>query len=351
MSLQSEESRIAYAGNGSTSVPYVVPFAFFNAGDLRAIVRDSTGAEEIITLTNIIGANNPNGGTVHTATPVAPSKTLVIFRVVQATQETSYLEGGDFPAASHERALDKLTMLVQQLQRAIQSSFRGSDAASIPPIAVGDNSLLAFTATGVLGLTPDQVRGLLGITSVNLDVDAGIRTFVNDAARNATIPDFIGQLAAQQDTKEIYIATGNGAGNWLAYSVFNIANGSVNTPDKLVDGVVTAPKIANNAVTPERLSPEVGANAWRFLDANATANKGDRIAADTSGGAFVLTLPPSPTTGCLITVRDASRSWSGDNLIITRNGSTIEDLAEDMQCNVSGAEFQLFYTGTTWRVS
>lgn len=351
MSLQSEDSRIAYKGNGSTSASYIVPFVFFDAGDLRAVARDSTGAEEAITLTNIVGANNPNGGTVQTATPVAPSKTLVIFRVVQATQETSYLEGGDFPAASHERALDKLTMLVQQLQRAIQSSFRGSDAASIPPIAVGDNSLLAFTATGVLGLTPDQVRGLLGITSVNLDVDAGIRTFVNDAARNATIPDFIGQLAAQQDTKEIYIATGNSAGNWLAYSVFNIANGSVNTPDKLVDGVVTAPKIANNAVTPDSLSPEVGANAWRFLTANATALPGDRIAANTSAGGFTLTLPASPAAGCLITVRDSGRTWRANNLVVARNGETIEGLAEDMQCNVSGAEFRLFYTGSTWRVS
>lgn len=351
MSLQSDISRIAYAGNGSTVTPYVVPFVFLENSHLMAVARTTAGVETDIALTGHTGAGNPNGGTVRTATAVDADVTLVIYRVVPETQTTSYLEGGDFPAASHERALDKLTMIAQQLKRAMLSSFRGSEAVSIPPIQVGDNNLLMFTAAGVIGLTPDQVRSILGITTVNLDVDAGIRTFINDSARTATVPDFIGQVGSQQDTGELYIATGNGAGSWTAYAVFNIAPASVNTPDKLVDGVITTPKMADEAVTPAKLSPEVGANAWRMLDANATALPGDRIAADTSVFSFALTLPAAPQTGCQITIKDVGRAFGDNNLTIARNGNTIEGLSEDMQADVTGAEFRLFYTGTTWRVS
>jgi hypothetical protein len=115
MAVQSDTSSISYTGNNSTVTSYAVPFVFLENGHLQAIAKvTATGAETAVTLTNHAGAGDPNGGTVRTAVAIPATSTLTIFRTVPATQTTSYQEGGDFPAASHERALDKLTFIAQK---------------------------------------------------------------------------------------------------------------------------------------------------------------------------------------------------------------------------------------------
>jgi len=49
---------------------------------------------------------------------------LSIRREVKSTQEMHYREGNDFPAASHERALDKLTMISQQFDEKLNRTLR-----------------------------------------------------------------------------------------------------------------------------------------------------------------------------------------------------------------------------------
>lgn len=72
--------------------------------------------------------------------------------------------------------------------------------------------------------------------------------------------------------------------------------------------------------------------------------------ADTSGGAFTVTLPASPATGAQVVVADAGSSWGTNNLTVGRNGSTIGGLAENLVCDITGASVQLVYDGTTWEV-
>jgi hypothetical protein len=134
MAVQSATSRIQYAGNNSTVTSYAVPFVFLENAHLQAIARTSAGVESTVTLTNHTGAGDVNGGTVRTAVAVPVASTLTIFREVPATQTTSYQEGGDFPAASHERALDKLTQIAQQLDRKVGSAIRLSAATQLPDL-------------------------------------------------------------------------------------------------------------------------------------------------------------------------------------------------------------------------
>ena len=134
MAVQSDTSRIQYAGNNSTTTSYAVPFVFQENSHLKAIARTSAGVESVVTLTNHSGAGNVNGGTVRTAVAVPATSTLTIYREVPATQTTTYAEGGDFPAASHERALDKLTQIAQQLDRKVGSAIRLSAATQLPDL-------------------------------------------------------------------------------------------------------------------------------------------------------------------------------------------------------------------------
>ena len=90
---------------------------------------------------------------------------------------------------------------------------------------------------------------------------------------------------------------------------------------------------------------------WAAKTTTYTAVTGDHLLADTSGGAFTITLPATPTAGDYIEFNDAKETWATNNLTIARNGSNIDSLAEDLVCNVS-AKIGLTYVSATigWKV-
>ena len=60
-----------------------------------------------------------------------------------------------------------------------------------------------------------------------------------------------------------------------------------------------------------------------------------------------LTLPASPVIGTTITVADAGY-FGPNNLTILRNGSTINNIADNLNLNLSNTISTLIYTGNTW---
>jgi hypothetical protein len=90
---------------------------------------------------------------------------------------------------------------------------------------------------------------------------------------------------------------------------------------------------------------------WTAKTTTYTAVTGDHLLADTSGGAFTITLPATPTAGDYIEFNDAKETWATNNLTIARNGSNIDSLAENLVCNIS-AKIGLTYINATigWKV-
>jgi hypothetical protein len=84
--------------------------------------------------------------------------------------------------------------------------------------------------------------------------------------------------------------------------------------------------------------------------ANYTTFDKEGVLADTSGGAFTVTLPATPATGAQVVVADAGANWGTNNLTVGRNGSTIGGLAENLICDITGASVQFVYDGATWEV-
>jgi hypothetical protein len=81
-----------------------------------------------------------------------------------------------------------------------------------------------------------------------------------------------------------------------------------------------------------------------------TAVNGDKIIADTSGGAFTITLPASPATGDNVTFVDGG-DWAVNNLTVGRNSQTIEGSATDLILDVGSLiTVTLVFDGTTWEV-
>jgi hypothetical protein len=93
-----------------------------------------------------------------------------------------------------------------------------------------------------------------------------------------------------------------------------------------------------------------GGTQYVYKTANYTTQDGEGVLADTSGGAFTVTLPATPTVGDTVVVADAGASFGTNNLTIGRNGSTINGTAENLVCDITGVSVTLVYDGTTWEV-
>jgi hypothetical protein len=113
----------------------------------------------------------------------------------------------------------------------------------------------------------------------------------------------------------------------------------------------TGPAGADGATGPTGPTGPAGASAsWTRVTSNYTANTNQQIIADTSTGAFTITLPASPTTGNSVRITDGY-DWSANNLSIARNGSTIETQFDDLVLNLKGVTVELIYDGGTWQVT
>lgn len=117
MTVSTTTARVAYAGNGSTTA-FTIPWPFLSAADLRVIKRASSGVETVFTIGadyTVTGAGSANGGTLTLASAPVAGETITILRDPVIVQSTDYLPNDPFPAESHERALDLLTMAAQRL--------------------------------------------------------------------------------------------------------------------------------------------------------------------------------------------------------------------------------------------
>jgi hypothetical protein len=86
--------------------------------------------------------------------------------------------------------------------------------------------------------------------------------------------------------------------------------------------------------------------------ATYTASAGDRILANTSGGAFTINLPPAPSIGDVVTIYDIKKTFDTNNLTVGRNGLNIETAAADLTLNVEGTRATLIYVDVTtgWKL-
>lgn len=116
MTVSSQQSYVEYNADGSTTT-FTVPFYFLLGSDLAVTVEASDGTTTDLTYGvnfSVTGAGSASGGTITTNVTYPTGSTILILRSPPVTQETAYAENGKFPAKSHEKALDKLTMLIQK---------------------------------------------------------------------------------------------------------------------------------------------------------------------------------------------------------------------------------------------
>lgn len=178
MALTSTTIRIAYTGNGSTTA-FATGFYFLEASHLLVYVSDSLktlGSDYTVT-----GAGNPSGGTVTFLAAPALGASVLIVRQTPLTQEVDYVTGDAFPAETHERALDKLTMQAQELRspggvtdRALRYpiSEPSGYVADIPAKAARSGKLLGFDLDGKPVATSPSAVGPESIGTAELKAES-----------------------------------------------------------------------------------------------------------------------------------------------------------------------------------
>lgn len=146
MTVSVTDNRVTQVGNGvTTAVPFnkyfveqddlVVENVVIATGVSTPLVL---GVDYTISGTPVNGVYE-NGGTVNLTTAPASTVRTVVTRATDLTQETEYPTSQDpFPATAHENALDKLTLIIQDLQEKLGRALKFPTGSIISGKTVAD---------------------------------------------------------------------------------------------------------------------------------------------------------------------------------------------------------------------
>ncbi|HDR9337721.1 hypothetical protein [Burkholderia multivorans] len=161
MTVTSSQQDVIHVTDGSTTV-FSIPFYFISDDSIVADKIDSNGG--LTTLINgtdytVSGAGNESGGALTTIGTISRGFSLRIRREVPVTQETQYQQNSPFPSKSVEQALDKLTMIAQQLNAVSKNAIRYplgeyNRDGTLPSANARALNLLGFDDSGAQTMMP-----------------------------------------------------------------------------------------------------------------------------------------------------------------------------------------------------
>lgn len=144
-----------YAGNGATTA-FAFPFRFFQNTDI-VVIQTIAGVDTgLVYLTHysVTGAELPAGGTITFFTAPAVGTTISIYTTVPQTQPVDYIGSDNFPAETHEEALDRLTVMIKELNarvgRCVRVARTNSAGALEMPLNSRKNNVVGFDNNGNL---------------------------------------------------------------------------------------------------------------------------------------------------------------------------------------------------------
>lgn len=188
-----------FSGTGAQNA-FPFNFKVFAASDVLVVQTDASGVEYPLTLTaqyavvlNSDQERNP-GGTVTLPASLPVSNTLTISSAVPATQGSSIPNMGGFYPKVVEQALDKLTVITQQVLGTVGRGLRfplsdSSPNGVLPTATVRAGRFLAFDASG----SPTVASGT--------GADAALRTDLASSASGSALVSFIdASLGASKQT-------------------------------------------------------------------------------------------------------------------------------------------------------
>jgi hypothetical protein len=188
MTVSSTTTKVSYTGNGVTSV-FAYTFKIFADSEINVWVDGV--AKTLVTHYSVSGAGSSSGGNVtFTAGNIpAGSESIVFTRTIARTQVTDYVENDTFPAETHEAALDKLTLISQEIDNKLSADIfkfaeTVTDAGTVEislDSATRSSKVLAFDSSGGLVATQE-----IGVYQGNWAASTAyaVRDLIKDTSNN-----------------------------------------------------------------------------------------------------------------------------------------------------------------------
>lgn len=176
-------------------------FRVDNKEDL-SIYADSVAYLEPFSITGL--GEELGGDVIFDVAPIGSIEVLTLIREVDLTQQTAYPPLGPFPAPSHEKALDKLTWIAQQLDEAIGRSLSA-------PVGEGsvDYTLPVYEAGEFWRWDPSEQKiisselGDIGLATIGLSVGDLVQLVLDGSEAKfplGVIPDIVGTIPPASET-------------------------------------------------------------------------------------------------------------------------------------------------------
>lgn len=305
MTISSEVRKAGpFDGNDSTTE---FPFAFkvFGASDLYVVQADATGTETVLTLTThytvALNAdqNADPGGTVTLLAALATGTTLVVSSELPNLQPTDLTNNGGFYPKVITNALDRLTILVQQLVEKVSRSLKmaistpdGVDAqlpAPVPYALIGWNSTgtgfqnadVAYStalATDMASTANNKGGSLIGYSAIASAVAGTLAAAVS--SRGVSVKDFP-FLAFGDGVTDDYAALQS----WLTYASTGAAVAVLPPGNYYCNGNLTCSGSLTIQGAGSDLSRiKFGANCnLTYVSSESTFHDGDRLTIENAG--------------------------------------------------------------------
>lgn len=290
MTVSTTSSRISYSGNDVTTA-FAFPYKFIEDADLVVVLTDSAGTDTELTLSThytVSGEGTDSSGAVTMVTPPASGETLTIYRSILITQETDYISGDAFPAETHENALDKLTLISQDLQTQVYRTIKIGETISgvdttLPKPEAGKHIAWNSTSTGLVNDdSPAQTVGAAYIDEIQVATD-GQTVFTltgftyTPGARNLSVyingvRQYAGQSYTETNTTTVTFSSGLNAGDEVLFVTADTVTNTVSSAASVQYQPAGTGAVATNVQDRLRLyESENGSSEIGFLQAGTGA--------------------------------------------------------------------------------
>jgi len=189
-------------------------------------------------------------------------------------------------------------------------------------------------------------------------IDSDMAARPDAATINTLIDSAVSQLldgapAALDTLNELAASLGDDAN--IAATIANDLAAKLDKSGGTLTGQITLPNNPTSGTlqAATALFVENSHKNWQLVSNTHAAFSGDRLMLDSSGGAFTVTLPSSPSQGDYVQFADGAGQLSTNSVTIVRNGSNIQSTADDLELDVDNYGFTLVFTDSTngWRLA
>lgn len=173
---------VQYAADGAQTA-FTFPFPIMAAGDLKVVFDDGAAASAH----TITGVGESDGGTVTFDQPPPAGTRVTLYRDMPVARSTDFVESGEFRASALNAELDRLTMMIQQVEASDANALRRAPHDADGPLEVPArearrDTVLAFDSDGWPTVLADPV---LAAAQASDSAEAAAQS-ADDASASAT---------------------------------------------------------------------------------------------------------------------------------------------------------------------